>query len=176
MWSIWLLLPWTEIKIKFCLSSCNKNKRWKISLEISCQWSLPSITSSVTEPAPKASAISLQFLFLLKLFEKITSKIWFPPAITFSVMETSFFEWGNYLLKENRSRVHPDRKYEYQQQKSLWVRVTLLRNHFQWHLLSNDLIPLKEMEAFVQSGITLSRHCIIFVLLPSPVALRGILL
>lgn len=119
IWLIWLLLPWNETKIKFCLSS-NKNKGWRRSLEISCQWCLPSITSSVTEPAPKASAISLQFLPLLKLFEKMTSRIWFPPVITFSVMETSFLEWGNYLLKENRSRVHPDRKYKYQWQHSLW--------------------------------------------------------
>lgn len=130
IWSVWLLLPWNEVKIKFHLSSCKENKGQRINLEISCQWSLPSITSSAIEPAPKTSAISIQFLPLLKLFEKITWKILFPPAITFSVIETWFFERGNYLLKENRSRAHPDCQYKHQWQHSLWVRATPFRDHF----------------------------------------------
>lgn len=55
---------------------------------------------------------------------KMTWKILFPSVITFSAMGTSFFEWENYLLKENRSRVHPDCKYKKQRQHFLWVSDT----------------------------------------------------
>lgn len=50
--------------------------------------------------------------------------------------------------KYKHHQVNPDHKYKHHQQHSIQVTMAALKDDpFQRHLLSNDLIPVKEMEA-----------------------------